>query len=103
MANPVLQGAISGRHYWELAPANTKGTYSTYRILENEVTSKTPRRSFDVEIWSFAATVTGAALLSEMVRAALLGSGMYFKGGESGYVDDNTREGYVKLIFKFNL
>lgn len=101
-ASTDLQTLLSGKHYWELAPDNVKDEYVTYRILENQQASK-DRRNFDVTHWCFAATLTKASELSELVKAALLNDNQHFRGAESGYIDDDTKEGFIKMVFNFNI
>lgn len=101
-ASTALQALINGSHFWELAPDNTKGEYVTYRIFENTPASK-DRRSFEVTHWCFAPTLTRASDLSELVKEAMLVDRQHFSGAESGYVDDDTKEGFIKLVFNFNL
>lgn len=103
LANTELQALVNGKHYWELAPDNTKGVYVTYRVLENQAVTKTIKRNFDVTHWCFAPSLTHASDVSELVKEALLNDGQYFRGAESGYVDDDTKEGFIKMIFNFNI
>lgn len=103
LASTELQTLISGKHYWELAPDNVKNEYVTYRILENQSVTKTIKRNFDVTHWCFAKTLTKASELSELVKEALMADNQYFMGAESGYVDDDTKEGFIKMVFNFNI
>jgi hypothetical protein len=103
LANTDLQALVSGKHFWELAPDETKGVYVAYRVLENPAVTKTIKRNFDVTHWCFAPTLTLASDVSELVKTALLNDGQYFRGAESGYVDDETKEGFIKMIFNFNI
>lgn len=100
--NTALQAVLQGKQFWELAPDNTKGVYVTYRIRENFAGATKNRRNYDTELYCFGATLTESAALSELVKTALELGGMYFRGAESGYVDDETKEGFVKVIFTFN-
>lgn len=98
----ALQALVNGKHYWEMAPDNTKGIYVAFRIAENIGLSK-DRRNYDVTHWCYADTLSEASDLSDLVRAACLADGQHFRGGESGYFDTDTKEGFIKLIFNFNL
>ncbi len=48
----ALQALVNGKHYWEMAPDNTKGIYVAFRIAENIGLSK-DRRNYDVTHWCY--------------------------------------------------
>jgi len=102
-ANTALQALVNGKHFWELAPDNIKGFYVAYRITENPGVTKNAKRSFEVTHWCYGRSLTQVSALSELVKQASENNGQYFLGAESGYLDNDTKEAFIKLIFKFNL
>ena len=102
-ADTALQALVDGEQYWELAPDNTKVPYITYRITENQQASKDRRGDYDVELWCFEKRLTDAAELSDLVKDAMDKNPYRFRGAQSGYVDDDTKEGFIKLIYNFKL
>lgn len=102
-ADTALQAVLDGDHYWELAPDNAKVPYVTFRLTENQKASKDRRGDYDVELWCFNDKLTTSADLSELVSNALDKNPYRFRGAQSGYVDDDTKEGFIKLIYNFKL
>lgn len=103
LADATLQTAIAGKHYWELAPKSTKVPFVTFRIQELKRGSKDMGGDYNLSVFCFDSNLTKAAELSELVRAALLNANHRFLSGESGYTDDEAKEGFIQLNFNFNL
>lgn len=103
LANAALQTAIEGKHYWELAPDNTKAPFATYRITQNPAPSKDRPGDYDLEVWCWESNLTKAAQLAELVKTALENAHHRFRGALSGYTDDDKKEGFIKLMFNFKL
>lgn len=99
MAYAPLQAVINGKHYWELAGKNEKGSFIVYRLVENIIPTK-QSREFVAKIYCFGTSLTEAAEVSELVKEAFDGKG-YFRGGTSGFTDDEKKEGFIELNINF--
>lgn len=103
LADAPLQAEIAGKHYWELAPDNEKVPFLTFRITENPPRTKDGQRDYGLQVRCFEKTLTKAAILAELVETALVAANHKYRGGRSGYTDDEAQEGFVELNFNFNL
>lgn len=102
-ADAALQAVVAGKHYWELAPKGAKVPFLNFRIRENKRPSKDLAGNYQLQVFCFDETLTAAAELSELVKTALVNANHRYQGGESGYTDDEAKEGYIQLNFNFNL
>lgn len=103
LADGPLQAAISGNHFWELAPEKQVVPFITYRIRENKRPAKDFGGNYDLEVYCWHNSLTEAAELAELAREALEKANHRYRGGESGYSDQEGKEGYIQLKFNFNL
>lgn len=101
-AHPPLVAQIGDAFFWELAPDNQKAPYVVYRLTENAKNNKDSNGTYDLEVWCFGNNLTASAQLSQLTKDALQNGHHRFLGAQSGYVDDDTRQGFIKLIFNFN-
>lgn len=102
-AATALQAEISGAHFWELAPENQAVPFITYRIRENKRPSKDKGGNYDLEVFCWHNGMMAAAELAELAREALISANYRFLAGESGYSDQEGKEGFIKMSFNFNL
>lgn len=103
LADTDLQNRIAGNHYWEIAPDNFTGDLVVYRLTENKMATKDRAGDYDVRFLCIAKTITGAATLSNLVKTALQDKEYRFLGAESGYTDDEAREGFIQLNYNFKI
>lgn len=99
--HPPLQAEVNGDHYWEIAKKNQQGKFIVYRIIEETPPTK-DRREFLAKVYCFAPTLTEAADISELVKDAFEGRGHY-RGGTSGFTDEEKKEGFIEQNFNFKL
>lgn len=103
LADAELQTVIEGKHYWELAPKNAKSPLITFRLSETPRRSKDGLEIYGLEVRCFDSTLTKAAQLADLTKAALIKAKHRYQGATSGYVDNEAQEGFVELNFNFNL
>lgn len=102
-AHAGLQAAIGGNQFWELADETTPEPFVTYSIVENRAATKDSLGDYDAQVYIWANKLTEAGTISALIKEAVNGTDMRYRGGNTGYTDGEAKAAFLKMDFNFKI